>query len=376
MTGKGTLLLGVGPGRSGTSLAAVALQQLGAHVPKPQLRPNDMNPSGFGEARFPIRLNKKILGDAEVLYVDARPSAPSELLGFVFAGEPLMLALEWLVGRHDHRDTVILKDPRLPWTLDMWTEVAALSGRSAVLLRMVREPQSVVASILRWSSRNRTPEYLLGGWINLNRNIDLYHGQLPLYILEHDKLVRDLEPYITSLVNSMQSEGFALGLNPGRRSLSHLIDPNRSHSSGSSNRGGVDADSKLAHIADAVYQSLLSEGAGQQLPEVALAQRRELYAEYDQLYGSGERLLHRSQQVVVRGERAKSRAQEYALRERDQRIAQLEQQVATLSNAPSRWSARIRSIARLVLRPVKAVAPRQYGKLRARLVASRGGARS
>jgi len=390
VTGKGTLLLGVGPGRSGTSLAAVALRTLGAHVPQPELAPNDMNPSGFGEAKYLTRFNKGVLRQADVLNIDARPTAPSELLPAVYSTEPLLRALGWMVNQLDQVDTVMLKDPRLPWTLDLWTEVAALSGRKAEILRLVREPQSVVASILRWSQNNRTADYLLGGWINLNRNIDVFHGRLPMHILEHGKLVDGLETYMTSLVDSMQADGFALGLDPRGRSLDHLVDPNRSHSSGSSGssrKKGAEATTQLQAIAAGVYRSLLDEASGGQEPAAALAQRTELYAEYDELYAAADRLVHGSQQVVVRAERGKLRERNRLLRERNQRIAELEVQLGGRSGAPARsGKARAASSGADAVRPgngdslarrlggaLKSLSPGLYAKLRTRYVGMRGG---
>ena len=63
------LLLVVGVGRSGTSLMAGILCQLGFHIPQPEVKADETNPRGFGEPRwvvdFHTRLLQQALGDRE-----------------------------------------------------------------------------------------------------------------------------------------------------------------------------------------------------------------------------------------------------------------------------------------------------------------------
>jgi hypothetical protein len=67
------LLLVVGVGRSGTSLMAGMLGQMGFHLPQPEVQANDTNPRGFGEPRWVVDFHHKLLRRRRVTVNDSRP---------------------------------------------------------------------------------------------------------------------------------------------------------------------------------------------------------------------------------------------------------------------------------------------------------------
>ena len=67
------LLLVVGVGRSGTSLMAGMLGQMGFQLPQPEVKANDTNPRGFGEPRWVVDLHTRLLRQRRVTVNDARP---------------------------------------------------------------------------------------------------------------------------------------------------------------------------------------------------------------------------------------------------------------------------------------------------------------
>ena len=69
------LLLVVGVGRSGTSLLAGMLGQLGFHIPQPEVQADDTNPRGFGEPRWVVDFHTRLLRERRVTVNDARPAA-------------------------------------------------------------------------------------------------------------------------------------------------------------------------------------------------------------------------------------------------------------------------------------------------------------
>ena len=69
------LLLVAGSGRSGTSLFASVVSNLGFHVPRPWVKADDSNPRGFGEPQWVVDKHVKLLRQANVHASDARPTA-------------------------------------------------------------------------------------------------------------------------------------------------------------------------------------------------------------------------------------------------------------------------------------------------------------
>src|ERR671921_90151 len=69
------LLLVAGSGRSGTSLFASVVGNLGFYVPRPRVKPDDSNPRGFGEPQWVVDRHTQYLRQANVHASDARPTA-------------------------------------------------------------------------------------------------------------------------------------------------------------------------------------------------------------------------------------------------------------------------------------------------------------
>ena len=64
-----------GVGRSGTSLLAGILGQLGFHIPRPEVKANATNPRGFGEPRWVVDFHTRLLRSQRITVNDARPAA-------------------------------------------------------------------------------------------------------------------------------------------------------------------------------------------------------------------------------------------------------------------------------------------------------------
>jgi hypothetical protein len=69
------LVLVVGVGRSGTSLLAGILGQLGFHIPRPEVKANSTNPRGFGEPRWVVDFHAALLRSQRITVNDSRPAA-------------------------------------------------------------------------------------------------------------------------------------------------------------------------------------------------------------------------------------------------------------------------------------------------------------
>src|SRR4051812_49678910 len=69
------LVLVVGIGRSGTSLLAGILGQVGFHIPQPEVNADETNPRGFGEPRWVVDFHRRLMRRQRVTVFDSRPAA-------------------------------------------------------------------------------------------------------------------------------------------------------------------------------------------------------------------------------------------------------------------------------------------------------------
>ena len=67
------LVVVTGAGRSGTSTVAGTLKHLGLAIPQPELGADASNPRGFFEPRWVVSFHKRLLLEAQVATLDARP---------------------------------------------------------------------------------------------------------------------------------------------------------------------------------------------------------------------------------------------------------------------------------------------------------------
>jgi len=121
VTMNNRLILVAGSGRSGTSLLSGILKAFGAHIPQPEVTPDDSNPVGFGEPQWVVDFHARLLKSAGVFASDARPSAWAKTAE-IGRDPDVQTELEaWVRREFKHGDHVVVKDPRLLWFIPLWT---------------------------------------------------------------------------------------------------------------------------------------------------------------------------------------------------------------------------------------------------------------
>lgn len=133
----------LGVGRSGTSLAARAINMLGVDLgpEEEMLEPSDVNPAGFWEQREIVELNEEILAALGGAWW--RP--PPRPAGWERTAEMASFAsriAELVERRFDGRGRWGFKDPRTTLTLPLWRSVVGELDH----LICLRNPLEVVAS--------------------------------------------------------------------------------------------------------------------------------------------------------------------------------------------------------------------------------------
>jgi len=162
-----SLVLVVGVGRSGTSLFAGILGQLGFHIPRPEVKANDTNPRGFGEPRWVVDFHSRLLRSQRITVNDARPAA-WELAARAGADPAVYGELrDWLGGQAREAGAIVVKDPRTVWFLPLWTRCAADVGVTPSFVTMLRHPAETLMSARKSYGTWQSEASRAAAWLNV-----------------------------------------------------------------------------------------------------------------------------------------------------------------------------------------------------------------
>lgn len=167
----------VGSGRSGTSLVAGLLVDVGLHPGDRLIPESAANPTGFHEDLDVNALNDELLAP----HLGAEHATSGTRLAWLAALAPTAVptataAQEQRMADHLRRRPFCLKDPRLASTLDAWRPML---GPEVCFVAVFRHPTAVVASVLRHAERDPahfagfavTAEHVLRMWSAVYRRI-------------------------------------------------------------------------------------------------------------------------------------------------------------------------------------------------------------
>ena len=156
----------VGSGRSGTSVVASVLRELGYAVPGPEVKPDSTNPRGFAEPQWLVDFHTEQLKHAGVHASDARPAAWAYTTEACLSTTVIESARMWLAPHFADSDHIVLKDPWILWFTTLWEGVARDLGARTTYITMLRAPADVVRSKNHWYSMDLTPTNRAAGWVN------------------------------------------------------------------------------------------------------------------------------------------------------------------------------------------------------------------
>lgn len=191
MTGRGSVVLVVGTGRSGTSLLAGIVRELGFAVPQPELVSNETNPRGFNEPRWVVGFHKRLMEQEHVHTLDSRPGAikRAEQAGRDEAvGRQLR---NWLAGQLREHDRLVIKDPRIGYFLGLWRRCAHELGIEVTTLSMLRHPAEILDSLERAYGSWQSPASRLAAWLNMTLHVERDTRKAPRAFVRHTDLMTD-----------------------------------------------------------------------------------------------------------------------------------------------------------------------------------------
>jgi hypothetical protein len=179
------LVLVVGVGRSGTSLLAGMLGQLGFHIPQPEVVADETNPKGFGEPRWVVDFHTRLMRKLRVIVFDARPVA-FEKTASVDGDEELST---WLAGELARADDVVVKDPRLGWFLGLWQRCSDQLGARISQITMLRHPAEILTSARKNYGDWQSDASRAAAWLNVMLETErTTRGAARVYIRYEDLL--------------------------------------------------------------------------------------------------------------------------------------------------------------------------------------------
>lgn len=198
MSGRIRVVHVAGPGRSGAGLLAGVLRQFGLHVPQPDdvaapaglaglPGPEPGVPRGPSEPRWVVDLHGSVLHAAGVRTADPRPIAWHLVDRAAAEHDTLGQVRSWLQAQVAAHGDLVIKDPRLPWFLELWQVSAAAAGAAASSITVLRAPLEVVGA----GDTNREPADHVAGWINLMLGTELVTRAAPRAFVRHRDLVHD-----------------------------------------------------------------------------------------------------------------------------------------------------------------------------------------
>jgi hypothetical protein len=161
------LVLVVGVGRSGTSLLAGILGQLGFHIPQPEVQADDTNPKGFGEPRWVVNFHRRLMDRLRVIVFDARPGAFDKTGAVTGEADTHGELRAWLGGELAHADAVVVKDPRVGWFLPLWQRCSDELGAQTTYVTMLRHPAEILTSARKSYGTWQSDASRAAAWLNV-----------------------------------------------------------------------------------------------------------------------------------------------------------------------------------------------------------------
>jgi len=286
------LVLVVGVGRSGTSLLAGVLGQLGFHIPQPEVVADETNPRGFGEPRWVVDFHTRLMRRLRVIVFDARPVA-FEKTASVDDDEELRA---WLAGELAQADDVVVKDPRVGWFLGLWQRACADAGARTAQITMLRHPAEILLSARKSYGDWQTDASRAAAWLNVMLETErVTRGTARAYV-RYEDLLADWRGQVDRVGRALDLP-LLTGIAPERAAaVDAFVDPrlHRARAGGDE----LDVPASVRDLCERVYGLFLALAGPEVTPEYSYAQLDEAHEAYRSLYREAEAISQPSVTAV------------------------------------------------------------------------------
>lgn len=222
---KRRLVLVVGIGRSGTSLFAGILSQLGFRVPQPEVKADDTNPRGFNEPRWVVDFHTRLMRARRVTVFDARPAAWEITADAVNDDAVLKDLRSWLAVQFVGADSVVVKDPRIGWFLPLWLRCAEDLGVEASFATLLRQPPEVVSSARQWYGTWQADASRAAAWLNVTLHTELATRGARRAFVRYDALLENWSREIARVGELLEVPWLADVESNGHPGVEAFVDP-------------------------------------------------------------------------------------------------------------------------------------------------------
>jgi hypothetical protein len=274
------LVLVVGVGRSGTSLLAGVLGQLGFHIPQPEVTADDTNPRGFGEPRWVVDFHTKLMRRLRVIVFDARPVAFEKTAAVASEAEPAQELRDWLAGELAQAGDVVVKDPRVGWFLDLWRRACDELQAQTSQITMLRHPSEILTSARRSYGTWQSDASRAAAWLNVMLETERATRDARRVYIRYEDLLADWRAQITRAGHTLDLPLLA-DIAPDRAAaVDAFVDPSLHRSR--IGWEGLEVPASVRDLCDEVWTLFERLAAGEDVGtrlDDALARYRVLYGE-------------------------------------------------------------------------------------------------
>jgi hypothetical protein len=284
--GKRRLLLVVGIGRSGTSLFAGIMGQLGWYVPQPEVQADDTNPRGFGEPKWVVDFHTALQRAQRVTNMDSRPHAFGQTGAAVDDRAAVTRLRNWMSEQFANGDDVVVKDPRIVWFLPLWQRCAADLDVETSFATMLRYPTEVLTSARKWYGSWQSDASRAASWVNVMLQTEQLTRGAPRAFVRYDDLLTSWEAQVSRIAGPLHADWMGEIPEPTRAAINAFVDPSLRRSQVGWDE--VEVPDNVRDMIDVVWEQLcgLTIPAGEN-PEAyerldsSLASYRQFYAEVE-----------------------------------------------------------------------------------------------
>jgi len=286
------LVLVVGVGRSGTSLLAGVLGQLGFHIPQPEITADDTNPKGFGEPRWVVDFHTKLMRRLRVIVFDARPVAFDKTADVDDEGE----LRAWLAGELAQADDIVVKDPRTGWFLGLWERASADAGARTVQITMLRHPAEILTSARRSYGDWQSDASRAAAWLNVMLETERQtRGAARMYV-RYEDLLQDWRGQMTRAGRTLDLP-LLTDISPERAAaVDAFVDPSLHRAR--TGWDGLEVPEAVRELCEQVWGLFLALAAPEVTREYSYAQLDAAHEEYRTLYAEAEAISQPSVTAV------------------------------------------------------------------------------
>ena len=297
------LVLVVGVGRSGTSLLAGMLGQIGFQIPQPEVQADDTNPRGFGEPRWVVDFHSRLMRRRRVTVNDSRPAAWESTGAAAQDPEVLAELRAWLATELGGPAAVVVKDPRTVWFLPLWMRCAADLGTPTSFVTMLRHPAEILTSARKSYGTWQADASRAAAWLNVTLETEHATREARRAFVRYEDLLADWDRELRRAGELLGSPELAAVDRARLPEVDRFVDPTLHR-----NRvrwDDLDVPPRVRDMAEDVWrelQPLAEPGGDSAATRAALDAARAAYAE---LYAEAEAI---SQSSVTAAKPRRNRA--------------------------------------------------------------------